>query len=155
MIDDNRDHARAEPVPGTPHILVVEQQPAVREMLWWILRLAGYRVTANADRNAALTWQEWAMPADDPVVMLLDLSLPRTTEAANFLFHLRARWQEAGKGAPRVIVLTTSPQVRAELEAREHVLLKPFYIRDLLALIQELVPISAHAINSGSLHLLC
>ena len=130
----------AEPLPGAPHILIVEREAAVQEMLCWMLLLAGYHTTACADRNAALTWGEQTTPAEDPALILLDLSLLYTAEAREFLVRLRARWQEAGKVLPPIIVLTTSPQMQAELRPRECILQKPFHVRDLLSLIQGLAP---------------
>jgi DNA-binding response OmpR family regulator len=84
-------------------------------------------------------------PGDDPVLLLLDLSLFCVTEAADFLCHLRARWQDAGSALPPVIVLTTSKQVQAELGPRERVLQKPFHVRELLALIRQAIPVASQA----------
>ena len=131
---------RAEPPPGAPLILIVEREAAVQEVLCWMLLLAGYRAIVCADHNVALTWGEQINPVEDPALILLDLSLPSAIGAADFLARLRARWQEAGKMLPPIIVLTTSPPVRAELEPRECLLLKPFHVRDLLSLIQGLAP---------------
>ena len=83
-------------------------------------------------------------PGDDPVVLLLDLSLLGVTDATDFLHLLRARWRDTG-GVPPVIVLTTSKQVQQDLAAQERVVLKPFHIHELLALIQQVIPGSAHA----------
>jgi hypothetical protein len=44
---------------------------------------------------------------------------------------------------PRLIILTTQPQVQAALGARERVLLKPFHVHDLLALIQQAAPVGS------------
>ena len=83
------------------------------------------------------------MPSEDfPVVLLLDLSLLCTNKAADFLRHLRARWQDAGGVLPQIIVLTTSTRVQADLAPRECVLQKPFHVRDLITLIQQVTPIA-------------
>lgn len=134
--------SKAESLSAAPHILIVEEQPTIQELLCWVLHLAGYRSTACADRQAALTWKEQAMmPGGDPVALLLDLSLLGVTEALDFLHHLRARWRDAGGTPPTVIVLTTSKQVQRALETREHVLQKPFHVRELLALIQRAISV--------------
>lgn len=84
------------------------------------------------------------MPSEDfPVMLLLDLSLLCANEAADFLCYVRARWQGAFGMLPQIIVLTTSTQVQAALEQRERVLLKPFHVRDLLALIQQGIPVAS------------
>jgi DNA-binding response OmpR family regulator len=135
---------RAETLSAVPHILIAEEHPAIQDLLCWTLQLAGYRPTVCAGRQAAFTWRDQAMtPGDDPMVLLLDLSLLGVTDAADFLRHLRARWQDAGGMLPQVIVLTTSKQVQAELGMREHVLQKPFHVRELLALIQQAIAVAS------------
>ena len=142
---------RADTVPVAPHILIAEDQPVIQELLRWTLRLAGYRATVCGGRHAALTWKDKTMPSGDfPVVLLLDLSLLGTNEAADFLHHLRARWRDVGRMLPQIIVLTTSKQVQAELGRRERVLQKPFHIRDLIALIQQVIPVASRS-DDGSL----
>lgn len=141
--DDGERHntmLQAEPLPDAPPILIVEQEPAVEEMLCWMLLLAGYRAMVCANRDAVFTWGEQIIPADDPMLILLDLSLLCAAEVIDFLARLRAKWQEAGKILPPIIVLTTSLQVRAELRFRECILQKPFRVHDLLCLIQALAP---------------
>jgi DNA-binding response OmpR family regulator len=131
---------RAELLSAAPHILIAEEQPAIQDLLCWTLRLAGYRPMVCAGRQAALTWRDQAMPpGNDPVVLLLDLSLLSVTDAADFLRHLRARWQDTGGVVPQVIVLTTSKQVQTELGLRERVLQKPFHVRELLGLIRQVI----------------
>ena len=93
---ENGNHAgecttlpRAGAVQIEPLIVIMEEQPAIREML----HLAGYRAMVCVDRQAALTWGEQVMtPRDVPVMLLLDLSSLCTTEAADFLRRVRARW---------------------------------------------------------------
>jgi DNA-binding response OmpR family regulator len=129
--------------PAGPRILIAEDHPAIQDLLCWTLQLAGYRPTVCADRQAALTWKEQAItPGDDPVVLLLDLSLLSVTEATDFLHHLRSRWRKSG-GVPPVIVLTTSKQVQVALGTSERVLQKPFHVGELLALIQQVIPVTS------------
>ena len=86
------------------------------------------------------------MPSgDSPLVLLLDLSLLCVAEAAGFLRHLRANWRDVGGMLPQIIVLTTSTQVQAELGLRERVLQKPFHIRELLELIQQVIPVASRS----------
>ncbi len=81
-------------------------------------------------------------PGDDPVVLLLDLSLLGVTDATDFLHLLRARWRDTG-GVPPVIVLTTSKQVQVALGTMERVLQKPFHVRELLGLIRQVIPVTS------------
>lgn len=136
--------SEAEPLTTAPHILIVEEQPVIQELLCWVLHLAGYRSTVCTSRQTALTWREQAMmPGSDPVALLLDLSLLGVIEATDFLHLLRAHWREAGGAPPAVIVLTTSKQMQVTLGMREHVLQKPFHVRDLLALIRQVIPVTS------------
>lgn len=129
---------RAEAVPRAPLILIAEEQPAIRELLRWTLRLAGYDALVCLSRQAALSWREQTViPEETPVVLLLDLNPCCLTEATDFVSRVRTCWQAASPRQPQIIVLTTHPQLQAELGTREHVLLKPFHVRDLLALIQQ------------------
>jgi CheY-like chemotaxis protein len=128
---------------SAPHVLVVEDHPAIQDLLRWTLELAGYRTTVCAGEQAALTRVEQAMQAGDcPAVLLLDLSFP-DTNATDFLRLLRLRWSNACVMLPQIIVLTTSKEVQAELAPPERVMLKPFHIQDLLTLIQQVIPCSS------------
>src|SRR2546429_7879278 len=85
----------AEAVPATPSILIAEEQPAIQDLLCWILQLAGYHSIVCAGRQGALTWADKAITGRDiPVVLLLDLSFLDTKEATDFLRHLRAHWHD-------------------------------------------------------------
>ena len=120
-----------------PLIVIVEEQPAVRELLHWMLLLAGYRTRMYAEMEAILVLQ----PGYGPEVLLLDLSLHSAAEAQEYVRRVRAHWQLSYSVMPAIIILTTQPQVQAALLPREQVLLKPFHVHDLLALIQQAAPV--------------
>ncbi len=142
---------RADATPAAPHVLIAEDQPAIQELLCWALGLAGYRTTVCAGRQAALTWIDRGMPSGDcPVLILLDLSIPCTNDAVDFLHHLRARWLDASGVLPQIIVLTTSKKVQEDLAPMERVVLKPFHIRDLLVLIQRVIPLASGSEDCSS-----
>lgn len=139
----------AEAVPVAPSVLIAEEQPAIQDLLCWTLQLAGYRPIMCAGRQDALTWPDKVMAERDiPMVLLLDLSLLDTKEATDFLRHLRTHWQDTGGVIPQIIVLTTNPQVAADLGHREYVLQKPFHVRNLLALIRQ-VTLFASRLTKG------
>lgn len=132
-----------------PLIVIAEEQPAIRELLRWVLHLEGYRMMGCVDRQAALTWGEQTMiPADLQVMLLLDLSPLCAQEAADFLGRVRARWQAFCRVLPQIIVLTTHPNVQAYLDSWECMLLKPFRVRDLLALIRRAMEVTSLAEGS-------
>jgi CheY-like chemotaxis protein len=85
-------------------------------------------------------------PGDCPALILLDLSIPCASDAAAFLYHLRARWHDACGVLPQIIVLTTYKEVQKDLTPMEHEVLKPFHIRDLMALIQKVMPFAVRSI---------
>lgn len=158
MTTGNADDAcRRTVLPGTdatpaaPLVLIAEDQPAIQELLCWTLQLAGYHTTVCASRRAALTWINGAMPSGDcPALILLDLSLQRVQDAADFLYRLRARWHDACGVLPQIIVLTTSKQVQEILTPGECVVLKPFHVRDLLALVQRVIPFASRSEDCSS-----
>jgi CheY-like chemotaxis protein len=78
-----------------------------------------------------------------PELILLDLSIPCTNDAADLLHQLRVRWHDACGVLPQIIVLATSKKVQEDLAAQEHVVLKPFHVRDLIALIQRVIPFTS------------
>lgn len=136
----------ADVTPAAPHVLIAEGQPAIQELLCWALQLAGYRTTACAGRQAALAWIEEALSCGDcPALILLDLSIPGTTDTVDFLHHLRARWYDACGALPQIIVLTTSKKVQEDLVPMERVVLKPFHVRDLLVLIQRMIQFASRS----------
>lgn len=131
-------------VPAAPHILIAEDQPAIQNLLHQALQLAGYRTTVCGGRHTALALRDQALLLGNfHCVLLLDLSLLCVAEATDFLRRLRDEWRDVGGTPPQIIVLTTSTQVQAELALRECVLQKPFHIRELLTLIQQVVPIAS------------
>jgi len=130
--------------------LIAEDQPAIQDLLCWTLQLAGYRATVCGGRHAALTWRDQVKHSGDfPVALLLDLSLLSAKEATDFLCQVRALWQDADGVPPQVIALTTSAQVQKDLAPRERVLQKPFHVRDLLTLIQQVLPVTARSEDSS------
>ena len=129
-----------------PLIVIVGEQPAVRELLRLMLGLAGYRSRVYAEREAILTQREQLLqPGDDLAVLLLDLSLHSAAEAQEYVRRVRTYWQESCTVVPSIIILTTQPQVQAALGSEEQVLLKPFHVHDLLALIQQTAPVGEAA----------
>jgi two-component system response regulator ResD len=107
-------------------VLVVDDEPIVREVLGRYLRRAGFEVTAAADGQAALDLIE----ARRPELVVLDLMLPRVDGLEVF------RRIRAGDGAA-VIMLTargeeTERIVGLDLGADDYVA-KPFSPREVVA----------------------
>lgn len=111
----------------TAHIVVVEDEPAIRRGVCDALRLTGYAVTEAADGVSGL--REAA--ADGVDLVLLDLLLPRLDGLA-VLAELRRRCP-----ARPVIVLTArggeDDRVRGLTLGADDYVVKPFSARELLA----------------------
>jgi two-component system, OmpR family, response regulator ResD len=108
------------------HVLVVDDEPIVREILERYLRREGFDVTTAADGQAALD----AFEASKPDLIVLDLMLPRI-DGLEVFRRIRAR-----NGTP-VIMLTARGEevdrvVGLDLGADDYVA-KPFSPREIVA----------------------
>jgi CheY-like chemotaxis protein len=109
-------------------VLVVDDDPAILELLGATLRAEGYAVETAADAGTALDrlWAEWDAQPD---VILLDLLLP-AVDGKTFAELYRAL---PVRHAPIVLMsgLPEAAEVALEVAARD-VLRKPFDLDDLL-----------------------
>ncbi len=127
-----------------PTILIVDDNIPIQEMLYWLLESMGYRAIVSAGGQAVLTWIDTALQADDcPGLILLDLGNP-SASGADLLHLVRARWNNTSCALPPIIVLTTSKNLYENLVPVERVLLKPFHVSVLTALVQEMFSLSSH-----------
>ncbi len=114
-------------------VLVVDDEPAVREVLERILRLDGYEVECVTDGREALRRQQ-AAPAD---AVLLDVLMPNVDG-----FATCRRMRATGDRTP-VLMLTARDQVGdrvAGLEAgADDYLPKPFAVEELMARLKALL----------------
>ncbi|MCC6213321.1 MAG: response regulator [Polyangiaceae bacterium] len=115
---------------GTGHLLVVDDDAAVRATLERVLSGAGYRVSAAPDGAAAL-----ALVHTSPELRLVitDLVMPRLSGG-----QLRAELATLRPELP-VLVLTGYTRGASAAEAGPHVLAKPFAPAELLDRIGELL----------------
>ena len=116
------------------HIVVVEDEAAVREGLVVLLQAWGATVTAFDTVDAVRDWV--AMPAlDTPHLLLVDYRLPQGRTGLEAMALLRARWP--GEKLP-AIVITGSSLGGHEEEAVQHdfhLLIKPVLPNKLRAMI--------------------
>jgi DNA-binding response OmpR family regulator len=119
-------------IPDTSaRILIVENHPAIADMLCWTLELSGYRCDV-VERVEAL-FESVLQFSDTLALMLLDLSVS-LADAQSFIEALSERWNST---IP-VIILTTNKELQAALP-EYRVFLKPFHIHDLLNAIQQIL----------------
>src|SRR2546427_2841663 len=76
-----------------PIVLVVDDNPAIRDMVSWALELDGYEPAEAAEGYEALAWMDNASREGRyPDVILLDLAMPGMGGQA-FLERLQAQWE--------------------------------------------------------------
>ena len=122
-----------------PVVLVVDDNPAIRDMVSWALELDGYEPAEAAEGQEALDWMSnAAREGRYPSVILLDLAMPGM-DGSTFLTHLHQQW-EASRPLPAIIVITAGARNPDAVKLGvDHVLVKPFHVRDLLDIVQKLL----------------
>ncbi len=128
---------------GQPyHVLLVEDEPAVRELVQRTLESDGWRVQTASNGREALA----ALEADDPpTAILLDLMMP---EMDGFEFLTELDRDDRFRDVPVVVItaMDLSPEQRSRLEARvERILQKGVYRRD------ELIEVVRAKVNQHAL----
>ena len=126
---------------ATPDILVIEDDPIMREALTDWLQAAGYGVRTAADGNAGLAAVKLAIPA----VVITDIQMPGTSGAAVI--------SELKRDYPEVAIIAISGLFNSghglDAEAAlalgaARALTKPFKRADLLRAVAELLGLSAN-----------
>ncbi len=114
------------------HVMVVEDDPALREALVDTLRFAGHRVTEVADGAAALV----ALESERPSLLLTDVQMA-PIGGHELLTRVRSRWPEL----PVVLITaygTIERAVAAMRDGAADYLAKPFEADALLSLVERL-----------------
>nr|HET6902251.1 response regulator [Ktedonobacteraceae bacterium] len=121
-----------------PIVLVVDDNPAIRDMVSWALELDGYEPAEAAEGHEALAWMDNASRESRyPDVILLDLAMPGM-DGHEFLTRLHNQW-EAARPLPSIVVITASTGAPdANTLGVNCVILKPFHVRELLDIVHQL-----------------
>ena len=121
---------------GVPRLLVVDDDPTIREMLEMVLDSEGYEVTTAAHGLAAFAVLDDARPH----VILLDMKMP-VMDGWTFLELYRRR---PNPKPPIVVVTAAQDDLRraAEVGADAYVA-KPFAIDELLRVLDRCAPACA------------
>ena len=108
------------------HVLVVDDDPDIVEVVSLVLEMSGYRVSRAHDGRSALRMLEHGLPR----LILLDMRMP-VMDGWAFARELRARY---GHQVP-ILVMTAAEdaRLRAREVQAEDVLCKPFDVDALLS----------------------
>src|SRR5579863_10547363 len=88
-----------------PIVLVVDDNPAIRDMVSWALELDGFEAAEAAEGVEALAWMDnAAREGRYPAVILLDLTMPRM-DGDTFLRRLQVQWEKA-RPIPPIVIIT-------------------------------------------------
>jgi len=122
------------------HILIVEDDPILREMARTILELAGYEVSEAADGGAALALIEGVVELPDLIVT--DLMMP-VMNGRVMIGRLRSEPRTAG--IPIIVLSANADAVVAlkDFAQPDAVMRKPYSPRELVALVRSLEPAKA------------
>ena len=129
--------ASSTPASGKPHVLVVDDDKAVRESLRRSLEFNGYAVSLAADGAEALAGIGGLGQGQGPDVVVMDVMMPRL-DGIETTRSLR----KAGNDVP-ILVLTARDAVGDRVEGldagADDYLTKPFALQELLARLRALL----------------
>jgi CheY-like chemotaxis protein len=114
--------------PHTPRVLVVDDDAAIRELLYQALADEGYAVCCAADGEKGLALLE----AWHPHVILLDLMMPGVD---GWTFRARQLASEGAKHIPVVVLSAAYPVLNPKALKPAAVVGKPFDLDRLLQLV--------------------
>lgn len=121
-----------------PIVLVVDDNPAIRDMVSWALELDGYEPAEAAEGQEALAWMDnAAREGRYAAVILLDLAMPGM--GGHSLLDLLRKQRESAHPPPSIVVITAGiGGADAATLGVASVIVKPFHVRDLLDVVRKL-----------------
>ena len=129
-----------EPLPQhakTPIVLIVDDNPAIRNVVTWSLRFGGFQPVEAANGFEAIQWMEQASREQlYPSVVLLDMAMPGMNGQA-FLTWLQSSWNDLYP-LPAIILITAG-HVNEPFDTPatiKQIVAKPFHVRDLLEVVR-------------------
>ncbi|MFN0198854.1 MAG: response regulator [Planctomycetaceae bacterium] len=121
----------------SPRILVVDDDPSIREVIVAALAQRGYDVLSASDGTQGIVYFE----RDTPDLLVLDVIMPRRSG-----FQILDRILSSSQTRPKVIVITGTDARRVrEIMDRGDIdafFAKPFDVADLVASVESLVPLT-------------
>lgn len=125
----------------SPIVLIVDDNPAIRNVVSWSLKLGGYEPIEAANGWEAVHWMEQASREQRyPAVVLLDLAMPGMN-GETFLQWLQSTWPHSYP-SPAIIIITAGYADERMLNTHvRQIVTKPFHVRDLLEVIRKCVAV--------------
>jgi DNA-binding response OmpR family regulator len=114
-----------------PLVLIVEDDPWIRDIAGELLEDEGFKIATTADGRAGLATAERLRPT----VILLDLGLPLVS-GSEFLAHLR-KSQSLAKTPVLLITGQAEALTEAVMAMADDVLIKPFDLAELIEKVQQ------------------
>ncbi len=116
-------------------LLLVDDDPEIRNALRTVLERQGYRVLTAADGNMGLALAE----RESPHIVIVDMMMPKKSG-----FLVLEKLKQRAEGSPKVIMITANEGSRhrayAEMLGVDDYIRKPFAIDKLLESVQRLCP---------------
>jgi two-component system, chemotaxis family, chemotaxis protein CheY len=132
---EQSQHQRAK----QPIVLIVDDNPAIRNVVAWSLQFGGFQPVEAANGLEAVNWMEQATSEQRyPSIILLDLAMPGMDGRA-FLEWLHSSWR-GRYPMPSVIIITAGhldDKALIPMPAVKQIITKPFHVRDLLEVIRK------------------
>lgn len=123
-----------------PVVLVVDDNPAIRNVISWSLKLGGYEPIEATNGWEAVAWMEQAASEQRyPAVILLDLAMPGMN-GESFLHWLQNVWPQRypHNPIPTIIIITAGYANECALNAHvKQVVTKPFRMYELLEIVHK------------------
>ncbi|HET8841684.1 MAG TPA: response regulator [Ktedonobacteraceae bacterium] len=131
------DQSLNQPGKRSSIVLIVDDNPAIRNVVAWSLQLGGYEPIEAANGWEAAHWIEHAQKeARYPTVILLDLAMPGMNGEA-FLEWLQKAWPQQ-QPLPSIIIITAGHADEKILcSPVKQIVTKPFHVRDLLDIVRK------------------
>ena len=130
-----------------PHILLVEDEPSIAELLRFTMQGAGFATTVASDATEARKFIGTALPQ----LVLLDWMLPDTSGLA-----LLGEWRRDARTAALPVIMLTAKgmeedKVKGLNEGADDYVTKPFSPKELVARVQALLRRKAPEVGQQSL----
>ena len=120
-----------------PIVLVVDDNPAIRDMVSWALELDGYEPAEATEGSEALAWMaNAAREGRYPSVILLDLAMPGM-DGQEFLQRLHEQGETTYPSPAIVVITAAASSSKMTGLGVQHIIVKPFHVRDLLDVVRK------------------